>query len=462
MLAHGVARGMRRAGAPDVTTYLARLRTDPAELDALVAEITVGETYFFRDPQQFQVIREEILPVLLRGRVGRPLRVWSAGCASGEEPYTLAIVLAQLGSGSAGQIIGTDISRPALVRARRAEYGPWSLRSTPPDVAARYFEPSGRGFALVCDLHGQVEFRYLNLAADTYPSLASGVWGMDLILCRNVLIYFDAATVERVAARLLAALTPDGWLVLGASDPPLTDLVPCEVVITAAGLAYRRSTRAVVRRGGGTRLPEPGGVGGIPTVGIALPPPVGSPEMAEAAPSTDAGRAPAGSPTLRDAIRAYEAREYPAATAAARQLSLADGADPVAWVILVRSLANVGDLEAAGRACAAGLDRFRTSAELAYLHGVLLAEAGRHTEGAGALRRALYLDRHLVVAHLALAAVLTRTGETDAARRALRNAARVLGEMPDAEVVTASDGERAGRLVETVRAHLALLGTGPP
>jgi chemotaxis protein methyltransferase CheR len=78
------------------------------------------------------------------------------------------------------------------------------------------------------------------------------------------------------------------------------------------------------------------------------------------------------------------------------------------------------------------------------------------------LRRALYLDRHLVVAHLALAAVLTRTGETDAARRALRNAARVLGEMPDAAVVAASDGERAGRLVETVRAHLALLGTGPP
>ena len=462
MLARGVARGMRRAGAPDVTTYVARLRTDPAELDALVADITVGETYFFRDPQQFHVIREEILPVLLRDRVGRPLRVWSAGCASGEEAYTLAILLAQLGRGSADQIIGTDISRPALVRAHRGEYGPWSLRTTPPQVTARYFEPSGKGFALVHDIHGRVEFRYLNLAADTYPSLASGVWGMDLILCRNVLIYFDAETVERVAVRLLAGLTPDGWLVLGASDPPLTDLVPCEVVITAAGLAYRRSSRAVVHRGGGTRRPEPGDVRGIPTVGTVLPTPVGSPVMAEAAPAPDAGRARAGSPTLRDAIRAYEAREYPAATDAARHLTRADGADPVAWVILVRSLANAGDLEAAGRACAAGLDRCRTSAELAYLHGVLLAEAGRHTEGAGALRRALYLDRHLVVAHLALAAVLTRTGETDAARRALRNAARVLGGMSDADVVAASDGERAGRLVETVRAHLALLGAGLP
>jgi chemotaxis protein methyltransferase CheR len=123
----------------------------------------------------------------------------------------------------------------------------------------------------------------------------------------------------------------------------------------------------------------------------------------------------------------------------------------------VRALANRGELKAAGQACAAALDSHRTSAELTYLHAVLLSEAGHPGEAAEAARRALYLDRGLVVAHMTLGGVLARLGDADGARRALRNAQRLLADMAPEQIVPASDQESAGRLAEMARLQLQLL-----
>lgn len=423
----GVAKGMKRAGTGDPETYLSRLEVEPTLLDDLVAEITVGETYFFRDAPQCRVIRDRVLPGLLHRRSRGPLRIWSAGCATGEEAYTMAILHAEAGAPEPARIVGTDLSRPALARARRGRYGRWALRGLTPEEVARYFRPSGSGFVLPPGLVGEVEFRYLNLAEDTYPSLASGISGMDLILCRNVLIYFDPETAAQVIRRLMDSLAPGGWLLLGASDPHPADPAPCEVVVTEAGLAYRR--------------PEKGG------------------------PATRPGDITSASADLLTSLPALPwvpAGPRPPEPRAAAPADPAPSADLEAAVARVRSLANAGDLQAAGGACAAALDVHRTSAELTYLHGVLLVEAGRATEAAGALRACLYLDRTLAVAHLALGGALLRLGDTEGARRALRNAERLLASQPPDAQVPASDGERAGRLVAAARVKLALLpGVAP-
>src|SRR5690606_69023 len=123
---------------------------------------------------------------------------------------------------------------------RRARYGRWSLRSLADPVIRRYFTQRGAHYFLRPDIRAMVDFGYLNLADGDYPGSAFDIRDMDLVLCRNVLIYLDRATVAEVAKRMLASLSEDGWLFLGASDPPLVDLVPCEVVVTGAGLAYRR------------------------------------------------------------------------------------------------------------------------------------------------------------------------------------------------------------------------------
>jgi chemotaxis protein methyltransferase CheR len=471
VLLRGLTDGMRRTRSCDLPTYLRRLETDRGALDGLVADLTVNETYFFRDVDQLRMIRDDILaPRLASSPDGQPVRIWSAGCASGEEPYSLAMLLDGAGLSASAHIVGTDIARAALARGGEGRYGKWSLRATPPEATGRYFTRHGDAFVLAPEIHGAVEFRYLNLATDAYPSLAAGIWGMDVVLCRNVLIYFDRRTVARVARRLIAALAPGGWLVTGASDPLIGDVVRCEVVSTRAGLAYRRVEPAARRAVRERAVASPGSVDVLPAVtaesaaspGAATPAPPGGGLAGTEAERPDTGRveapaAPPAEPTLDDATRAYEAHDYPTAAAVARRLTHAHPADPQGWVVLVRSLANGGGLEAAGRACAAALDRHRTSAELTYLHGLLLAEARRFPQAAGALRAALYLDRRLVVAHLALAATLARAGEPAGARRALRNAGRLLADMPEEAVVPASDGARAGRLAEAAQAHLGLL-----
>jgi chemotaxis protein methyltransferase CheR len=162
-------------------------------------------------------------------------------------------------------------------------------------------------------------------------------------------------------------------------------------------------------------------------------------------------------PGLADAARSYAERDYERAAQLASRVVERDGSDPAPWIVLVRALANRGDMAAAGQMCAAALDRHRTSAELAYLHAVLLSEAGRHAEAVTAVRRSLYLDRGLVVAHLLLGGVLARLGDIDGARRALRNAQRLLGGIAPREIVPASDGETAGRLAEMAGVQEQLL-----
>lgn len=443
-----LASSMRRAGLRDPGTYLARLGDESALLDDLVTEITVGETYFFREPRQFDAIRHQIIPSLLsRQARERPLRVWSAGCATGEEPYTLAIVLRELGLAGAAHIVATDLSRAALTKARQARYTKWSLRGVSDEVVRTYFEHAHDRFLLAPSIRDAVDFRYLNLAEDSYPSPSAGVWGMDLILCRNVLIYFGADTVARVARRLLDSLSDDGWLLLGASDPPLGDLVPCDVVATGAGLAYRRPGRGDTRPGTTVAVTP---IFVRPEQPPPVPPPAGSGPTGVVIPEAPAD-------DLNGIVGADAERNDDGATNLAARLVQHDEPDPIPWILRVRSLANRGDLDAAGRACTTALDHHRTSAELTYLHAALLAEAGHDSEAAAAARRALYLDRGFVVAHFALGRALARLGDTAGARRAFHNAERLLAAGNPTELVPASDGEPAGRLVEMARAQLRLL-----
>lgn len=437
----GIRRAMARAAATDPREYERLLDTDPAAFSALITELTVGETYFLREPGQFDFIRREVLPALQK-RTGhdRLLRAWSAGCASGEEAYSLAIVGHQA-AGSPMRVLGTDIAESRLIIARKAEYGEWSLRGVPAETVAQYFRRIDRRARVIPEIRSMVEFRALNLAAADWTPAGIRPGSMDLVLCRNVLIYLDPATTALVAQRLIDSLTPDGWLFLGASDPALAELIDCEVVVTGAGIAYRR--------GGAVRYAKPVAfefrVAEPPPLAIAPPAPT---PMIEQRDSPLAPRKPSEDAALLldQARQAYEAGNYSRASEAARDLVAIDSGNPEGWIVLVRSLANIGRHEEAGLACAAGLDVNRTSAELTYMHAVLLRQAGKNAEALNALRCAVYLDRQFVVAHLAMGDVLSALGDREGARRALRNAERLLGPASDSQVIPGADGLDAGRL----------------
>ena len=420
-------------------------------LDRVLAEVTIGETYFFREPTQLEVVRTAALPALRERRSpARPLRAWSAGCASGEEAYTLAILLGEAGFGrGAARVLGTDVSRPRLAAAQRARYTRWSLRGVPEERVGRYFVRRGRFFHLRPELQASVDFRPLNLADRDWAGAGVEPGTMDLVLCRNVLIYLDRATVVAVARRLLESLSDDGWLFLGASDLLLSELPGFETVVTGAGLAYRRAQGRPARR---AAAPEPAraerGDVEVPVVATRADlaePARGARPAERAAPATD-GRS------------RYAGGDYATAAEIARTVVERDPGDADAWILLVRALANAGRLAEAERACEAAMARHAERAELPYLHAVLLAQGGRHAASAAAARQALYLDRSLAVAHLALGAALAREGHADTAQRVYGAAERLLERLPPDAPVPLADGEPARRLLEAARAQRRRLG----
>jgi chemotaxis protein methyltransferase CheR len=162
-----VTIAMKAAASTDPAVYFDSIRENAAAFDDLVAELTVGETYFYRDSGQFETLRNEILPDIARRRPGTTIRAWSAGCATGEEPYSLAILFQE--EGLRASLLATDISMRALARAQEATYGAWSLRGADAAYRDRYFDRVRDRFVLRADVRREVRFQIHNLAAADYP-----------------------------------------------------------------------------------------------------------------------------------------------------------------------------------------------------------------------------------------------------------------------------------------------------
>ena len=189
-----------------------------AEFDVLSKHLTVGETYFFREKSALRLFREKIIPQLIRERAGKHqhIRIWSAGCSSGEEPYTLAMILKEempdLNRWKI-DILATDVNADALRRAKAGVYSSWSFRETSDEMKKKYFSPTGKNFEINSQIKNMVSFEKLNLAKDEFPSANNNTQCFDIVFCRNVLMYFLPETAKEIARRFYLALNENGWLI---------------------------------------------------------------------------------------------------------------------------------------------------------------------------------------------------------------------------------------------------------
>lgn len=201
-------------------------------INFLVASITVGESYFFRDSAQMNLLEKNLLPRLIKRKQKEGennLRIWSAGCSTGEEIYTVAMLLCELIADKDAwslYLLGTDINVEALEKAVAGVYSQWSMRSTPEYYQQRYFVKKNNHYAISDSIKSMVTFNYLNLIGDIYPSILHGTNDQDLILCRNVLIYFDEEHALQIVNKLSTCLIEGGYLIFGASDP----IVNCDTL----------------------------------------------------------------------------------------------------------------------------------------------------------------------------------------------------------------------------------------
>jgi len=198
-----------RNGMPDFVSLANSVQKDPAKLRALVNYLTINVSEFFRNPDQWKVLREKVLPTLIPQKGG--IKAWSAGSSAGQEAYTLAITLCEAGA-TESTVLGTDIDEPSLKKAEAAVYTRQEVEGIPRSLLVKYFVPEGTGYRAGETLRKMVTFRRANLLSDPYPS------GMDLVMCRNVLIYFTDKGKNQVIAGLANSLREGGVLFTGATE----------------------------------------------------------------------------------------------------------------------------------------------------------------------------------------------------------------------------------------------------
>ncbi|TPG60430.1 protein-glutamate O-methyltransferase CheR [Roseomonas nepalensis] len=415
-----VRRRLRATGAADAAGYLARLAADEGEWAALESEVTIGETFFFRDAAQFAALEGVILPRLLRRRAAtRRLRVWSAGCSTGAEAYSVAILLRRLlGPARADwaiDILGTDISAAALAAARAARFSPWALRGMPAAERARDFTPleGGRAWQLRPEHRAGVRFERGNLLALLDGRAAPELAAQDLILCRNVLIYLDRARVPDVVRALAERLAPDGWMLLGHAEPDPSFGAFLRPVALPGTTAWRPRAAGVAPEA----LAPPAAAAWAP---LPLPPPLAF---------------------------------WPEPVAAAEPQPASAG--PAAALERARAEADAGALEAARQRLREALRHHPTAAPLHHLDGLVAGALGEAAAAEAALRRALYLDSGFVAAHYHLGLLLLERGAAEAGRRSIANAARLARALPGGTVLEEGDGMTAETLLGLARHHLA-------
>ena len=234
---------MRELGLDSFRSYYMHLRSHPdreAELTRLVSLITNNETYFFRETQHFDILIRHVIPPLRAALKERPLQILCAGCSSGEEAYSLVIAMQNAGlemGGISWQIDAHDVDRKQIVKAREAVYDQGSLRACNPDTIRRYFTHSAGTYRLK-ERHRQgVRFYETNLLL---PQRPLGLGAYDVILCRNMLIYFAQSAFTKVIDRFAQCLRPGGYLMLGHSESLHDRKTPFVPVLLDGGVVYRR------------------------------------------------------------------------------------------------------------------------------------------------------------------------------------------------------------------------------
>lgn len=413
---------LRELRLPSVAAYADLIAAGSAasrhERELLMGHFSTGETYFFRDKGLLGLLAARVLPELVARRAAqRSLRLWSAGCASGEEAYSLAMLIDEMAPTLAGwdvRILGTDINGDALARARRGAYGQWSFRALDEARLTRYFRQCGREWQLDARLRARVEFERRDLLVDEAGAGGGDAGGFGLILCRNVFIYLTPPAVTHIAGKLAAALADDGYLVPGHGE--LLGCVPSglEVLSCADATLYRRPARAVPVRA-------------VPACAPSVP---SSRTSAAAVPADDPRARPCPPPPLPDA---------------------APDACPDALLARAWRDADRGAADAARTACERVIAVSPLDPRPYFLLAQLAEERGAFEEARSLLRKVLYLDSRFVVAHLELADLCARTGDARRARQMRAQALHELEKMPAETPLPAPPHTTAGALLQRLR-----------
>lgn len=419
--------------------YLARLETEnlPDEVGALAQELTVSETYFFRNSDQYRAFAEIALPdrIAVQSRAKR-LRILSAGCASGEEPYSLAIVIREAVDPSWDvSILGVDVNSVMVTKATRARYSPWALRETPAHVQQRWFRPDGREFVLDETVRAAVRFDACNLVQDDPHLWQPDVY--DIVFFRNVLMYFTQEIGQAVIARIGRALKPGGYLFLGHAETLRGLSGDFHLQHTHDTFYYRRHDRPHTSVHVSTTSAPSRGL--VPTVVAAVESADTwidairrATERIETLTSPARRRAGSQRPVvapawdLGHALDLLREERFTEALEMMQRLPPESGRDPDVLLLSAALRTHRGQLTEAEEACQRLLDVDELNAGAHYLLALCREDASDRTRAVYHDQVAVYLDPTFAMPHLHLGLLARRAGDRATAQRELEQALLLL------------------------------------
>lgn len=463
-----------RLGYTTFDEYYGALEKDDREFNELLNLVTINETSFFRFPAQFDALRDQVLPEIMASKpVGnRDLRMWSAGCSTGEEPYSLSMLLNDMALTASGwnpQVLGTDVSTKALGRARAGVYGRRAMTNVAPDLVARHFEMTPTGDYRVNDrVRSLVDFGYQNLIKEPYPLSVMGNW--DIIFCRNVTIYFRIESTRRVVRNFFDSLNDGGYLFIGHSETLTSISDDFEAVEVGGVFLYRKPASQTLFVPGRPQGPFGARAGEsrkerARAAATAQQPPARAvrPTRVRTGSSTPA----AGSGRTRSAAAADDAaaildrartdlregRPDQVAGEARRVLEL-DPNNADAHLLLAYVHADTGDYDEALAECNRALAINPLLPVARYILGIIHQRQGDAVRAISELKKTVYIDADFALAHLNLANIYKAQRQFDAAAREYENALRALRKSPEGDWTEFSGGFQADLLIRTCERSL--------
>lgn len=467
ILERGLVHRMRAVhvdGFRQYFAYLERFQESRQELKKLLGLLTIGETYFFRYLPHFDALIQHVVPEFIRrNRHQRTLRIWSAGCSSGEEPYSIAMALLEHFPELADwdvRILATDINKRSLRQARDGVFRPRALRVTDSRFRDRYFRRIGSSYVLDPRVRDMVRFAYLNLQTGLFPSEENGTANLDILMCRNVTIYFRLATTRSIVEKFSHCLRPGGYLFLGHAETLMGISDRFQRIHNAGGFYYRRRLEE-----------EPPAEAAPPPVSSPPPKPVAArpaPVRPRPAAAPARQKPPVPSPPeparedpeelFREAEQAFNREDF---KTAAENYDIILRRWPGHVGALVGKgfiLANRGEFDQALDFCDQAIAVNDLCPEAYFLRGLILGLGENLLAAAAEYRKALLLDMDFIMPHYNLSKLYLQMNRNEEALRELRNTLRLLERAPDESQIPYSGGLSRAVFLEVCRDDAARFG----
>lgn len=432
-----------------LTELILKDQLSDRQSEVLVSNLTVGETFFFRDMRTLNAFRDYILKPLIESRrlSSKSLRIWSAACCSGEEPYTLAIMLKELIPDLKDwdlKVFASDLNPVFLEKAGKGIYTSWSFRNTRHEITEKYFFRQGNTLELLPEIRSMVTFFNLNLAADPPENISRFLDHLDVIFCRNVLMYFNKDQALKATQRLYSSLDPGGWLIISPVEITM-GVFDAFTPVVINGITLFRKEGA--HNEGNKRI--------FP---VNFSPAISNTGPSDSLNLRNISRKQSAVKKIKepnkDFISEYKKGNYLQSIDLIFRMSPSGPVNKADLELLVRSYANLGQLQQAKEWAEKLLRVYKTDLGAYYLYAVVLEGMDLHEEASEALRKALYLDPEHVLSHFLMGNICAGLGKKSKSRKHYMNIKELLGSYTVDEILPDSEGLTAGSMNEIINSLL--------